>query len=138
MQVASPVERTLTVSDHSRLLRVLAQQAPGAAVHAMQDLLDACDLLPAAAVPETLVTLGSRVLVQDPARDAPPYELTLCSPEDARPGDGCISVLSPVGASLLGLHVGMSARWRLPGGQEGSARVLAVLSQPESDKERAS
>ena len=48
---------------------------------------------------------------------------------------GCtasISVLSPVGAALLGLRVGDTARWTGPGGQRGSARVSALLFQPEA------
>lgn len=138
MQVTPLVERTLTESDHARLGRLVAQQPRGPATDTLQEQLDACELVPASAVPDTLVTLGSCVLVQDIARDAPPYELTLCDPADARPAEGCISVLSPVGASLLGLRVGTIARWRTPAGKEGSARILAVLFQPEAGREVSS
>jgi regulator of nucleoside diphosphate kinase len=34
--------------------------------------------------------------------------------------------------SMLGLRVGEVARWRLPGGWEGAARVEAIEFQPEA------
>ena len=45
---------------------------------------------------------------------------------------GFISVLSPLGASLLGLRVGDVAQWRTPRGEERMARVVEVLFQPEA------
>jgi regulator of nucleoside diphosphate kinase len=135
VEVLQPIERTLTHSDHLRLVRLLAQQPPGPGHEAMQDLLDASDVVAGAALPATVVTMGSRVLLQDPAADAPAYQLTLCYPADATPRQGCISVLSPVGASLLGLRVGEIARWRLPDGRAGAARIVAVLFQPETHGE---
>jgi regulator of nucleoside diphosphate kinase len=56
----------------------------------------------------------------------------VCYPEDARPSDGFVSVLSPAGSSLLGLRVGDLARWRTPTGDEGTAEVVAILFQPEA------
>jgi regulator of nucleoside diphosphate kinase len=129
-------ERMLTPHDHAQLKRLLARQAAscGDALHA---LLHDGDVVALDALPPTVVTMGSRVLLQDGAGDAPPYELTLCYPDDARPAEGGISVLSPVGASLLGLQVGQAARWRLPGGRHGTARILAVLFRPEDALEVA-
>jgi regulator of nucleoside diphosphate kinase len=59
-------------------------------------------------------------------------KLTLCYPTDADPAAGFVSVLSPVGVSLLGQTVGNVARWCTPAGQERAAEVLAVLFQPEA------
>ena len=53
-------------------------------------------------------------------------------PQDAEPHLGFISVLSPVGASLLGLRVGSVARWQAPHGEECAAVVAAILFQPEA------
>jgi regulator of nucleoside diphosphate kinase len=58
--------------------------------------------------------------------------LTICYPDDAEPQAGFVSVLSPVGCSLLGLRVGDVAHWHPPHGADGAARVLAVLFQPEA------
>ena len=132
MQVSTPVERTLTQHDHVRLTRLLAQQAtrlPG--VEVMQEMLDTSDVVGGPSVPPTVVTMYSQVLLEDPAQPAAPYKLTLCFPDDAEPAAGFVSVLSPVGAALLGLRVGETAHWRTPGGN-GSARILSVLFQPEA------
>ena len=133
METTLPVERTLTPSDHTRLRRLLAQQSEPAAAGALQALLDGSEVLPGAAVPLSLVTIGSRVLLQDPGGAGAPYQLTLCEPRDARPAQGCISVLSPVGAGLVGLQAGQVAHWRTPGGHEGEVLILAVLSQPQKE-----
>ena len=133
METTLPVERTLTPSDHRRLRRLLAQQSEPAAAESLQELLDGSEVLAGAAVPVSLVTIGSRVLLQDPRRAGQPYQLTMCEPGDARPAQGCISVLSPVGAGLVGLQAGQVAHWRMPGGHDGEAVILAVLSQPEPE-----
>ncbi|MBE7368775.1 GreA/GreB family elongation factor [Ramlibacter pallidus] len=137
METITPVERTLTQSDHLRLTRLLAQQRhqlPG--VEALRDMLDTSDVVASRAVPSSVVTMHSRVLLEDPVRGGMPFQLTVCYPEEADPAAGAISVLSPVGAALLGLCVGETARWSTPGG-EGAARILSVLFQPENGGEGA-
>ncbi|WP_046863451.1 GreA/GreB family elongation factor [Microvirga massiliensis] len=50
-------------------------------------------------------------------------------PED---GDsGRISVLSPLGAALIGMAAGQSVRWHSATGEERWLRVLDIDSQPE-------
>jgi regulator of nucleoside diphosphate kinase len=43
-----------------------------------------------------------------------------------------VSVLSPIGLSLLGQQVGATARWESPDGTERMAEVEAILFQPEA------
>jgi len=59
-------------------------------------------------------------------------KLTLCYPQDAEPQFGLVSVLSPIGLSLLGQQVGATARWESPDGTERVAEVEAILFQPEA------
>jgi regulator of nucleoside diphosphate kinase len=125
-------ERTLTQIDYLRITRLLQQQDAHAGAEAMQELLSASDLVASRTVPPDVVTMYTQVLLQDPGSDAPPYRLTVCYPEHAEPGAGFVSVLSPVGSSLLGLRVGETAQWRLPGGQVRGARIVQVLFQPEA------
>jgi len=132
MEVVIPLERTLTQTDYVRLTRLLQQQPRHAASAAIQEALEASDLVPAPALPADVVTMDARVLLQDPRGDAPAYELILSFPEDADPSRSHVSVLSPVGSSLIGLRAGEVARWRTPDGREGAARILAVLSQPDA------
>lgn len=128
MGIQSPAERTLTEIDHARLTRVASLSHASGAV---QSLLASSDLVASAAVPATVVTMYTQVLVQGEPGTAP-YKVTLCYPDDAEPAEGFISVLSPLGASLLGLRVGDVARWGTPLGGERSVRILEVLFQPEA------
>ena len=128
-----PIERTLTHHDHLRLARLLAQQPASAGAETLQDLIEASDLVAPGAVPRTVVTMNTQVLVLPDS--GPPCKLTVCYPEDARPAEGCVSVLSPVGASLLGRRVGETAHWRSATGVAGAARILSVLFQPEAHGE---
>jgi len=98
----------------------------------IQALLENSDLVASTAVPATVVTMYSQVLVEDAPGGMPPHKVTVCYPDDAEPAQGFISVLSPLGASLLGLRAGDVAHWRTPRGDERIARILAVLFQPEA------
>lgn len=118
-------DRTLTELDHARLSRLTA---PGAPIEA---LLDSAQLLPSRQVPPDIVTMHSQVLVADPATGEQ-RKLTLSYPQDADAAQGFVSVLSPVGTSLLGLPVGALARWRAPNGAAGAAELLGILFQPEA------
>jgi regulator of nucleoside diphosphate kinase len=98
---------------------------------AVLELLEDSDLVASTAIAASVITMYTQVLLQGEPRTAP-YKVTLCYPEDAEPARGFISVLSPLGASLLGLEAGEVARWRTPAGEERTARVVEVLFQPEA------
>ena len=51
---------------------------------------------------------------------------------DADPAQGRISVLSPVGTSLLGLEEGETAEWLTPDGRRHALRLVRILYQPEA------
>ena len=132
------VARTLTELDHARLRR-LSRALATTARHdddVLERTLDDATVVPAQAIPADIVTMRSKVQLHD-LRSARRYRLTLSYPDDAEPGAGRVSVLSPVGASLLGLRVGAEARWPLPGGEQGRARLEAIVFQPESHGEYA-
>lgn len=133
MQATAPAERTLTLIDHIRLTRLVGDLVADAAAGTMQDLLESSELVASRAVPPSVVTMCSHVLLQDPAGDAPAYQLTLCYPHQAEPARGFVSVLSPVGSALLGRRAGETASWTGPGGRRGAARILDVLFQPEAN-----
>ncbi len=134
------LERTLTELDHVRLLSLVRRQRLGdgspAACVAIEQVLDACAVVPSRQVRPDVVTMYSQVALQDPASGVR-SKLTLCYPADAEPAAGFVSVLSPVGAALLGQTVGSVARWSTPSGEERAAEVLAVLFQPEASGDYA-
>ncbi|AOF85906.1 hypothetical protein BSY239_2123 [Hydrogenophaga sp. RAC07] len=120
-------ERLLTEIDHARLNKLHGVQLPPELI----ETLDSLDLVPSREIPPDVVTMYSQVMVED-LDSHQRQKLTLCYPEDAEPHLGFISVLSPVGASLLGQRVGATARWRTPNGDACAADIVALLFQPEA------
>ena len=75
-------------------------------------------------IPPDVVTMNSRVRFED--LDTGVY------PKDADVNEGRVSVLAPVGSALLGLSVGQSIQWPLPGEKNRHLRVVSVTYQPEA------
>ncbi len=116
-------ERQLTELDFARLSSLYGRPLP--------EELGAAHLVPSRQIAPDIVTMYSQVelaFIDAGQRQT----LTLCYPRDAEPALGFVSVLSPIGAALLGLRVGDMARWRLPHGEERCAEVAAILFQPEA------
>ncbi|MEO8057242.1 MAG: GreA/GreB family elongation factor [Burkholderiales bacterium] len=134
MEVLSHDERTLTELDHvrlARLIRGVGQESAPPPDSAFDAILDSADLVASRKVSPDVVTMYSQVELVDLATRKK-YRLTVCYPSDAEPAAGFVSVLSPVGASLIGRRVGSIARWQMPSGDQGAAEVVALLFQPES------
>jgi regulator of nucleoside diphosphate kinase len=123
-------ERVLTELDHVRLSKLLDAKAHPA----LESLLDLAELMHSHEVPANIVTMYSRITIADP-RSGKRQQMTLCYPGDADPSKGFISVLSPVGMSLIGLRLGAVTEWKTPGGDEVKARVEEILYQPEASGE---
>jgi regulator of nucleoside diphosphate kinase len=84
------------------------------------------NVVPDHAVPSTIVAMDSRVRFQDDAsgrvtvaRLVYPHEVSLDEP--------CVSVLTPVGAALLGLSEGDSIAYETPDGRLKTLTLLEVL-----------
>lgn len=125
-------ERILSELDHARILGLMRRTVlSDAQKHALDALLDAADLVPARDVPPDVVTMNSRLSLH--AEGEPePRDITLCYPADARADVGLVSLLSPMGASLLGRRVGSEAVWLTPTGTPRTARILSLHFQPEA------
>ena len=130
MRAQSTAERTLTQIDYARLTRLALRSEPGR-TGAIHTLLENSDLVESTAVPGTVVTMYTQVLMQDSA-GGEPVKVTLCYPDDADPAKGFVSVLAPLGASLLGLQAGDVAHWCSPLGEERTTRIMEILFQPEA------
>ena len=120
-------ERTLTELDFSRLTRLAGQRQPPI----LADLLANAEVTSSRTVQADVVTMYSRVELVD-VHTHRRQVLTICYPQDAEPAAGFISVLSPVGISLLGLKVGDVAKWHAPHGEECAAVVESIQFQPEA------
>lgn len=129
------LERTLTELDHVRITKLfhrdkvdgttLPQALP------IDEVLDWAYVVPAREVSPDVVTMYSQVLLKDLVTGER-SSITLCYPKHANANAALVSVLSPVGWSLLGRKSGDIARWTMPKGEQGAAEILAVLYQPES------
>jgi regulator of nucleoside diphosphate kinase len=122
-------ERLLSELDHVRLSRLLNAHTPQQGP--LQALLDAADLLPPQQLPADVVTMNSEVEVLGP-QPGLRQRLTLCYPAEASPEQGRISVLSPVGLSLLGRAVGDEISWHAGHGSAGRMLIQALPYQPEA------
>ena len=126
----------LTEQDYNRLKRLLAEltrQSRGmqAGVEALEEILDLARVVHPEKVPETVVTMNSRVLFED-VQTQEKGTVTIVYPADADPSNSKISVLSPVGAALIGESEGKEVGLPLPHGQTRRIRILNVLYQPEA------
>ncbi len=130
-------DRTLTELDHVRLSRLLhhdPRRPRDPAIPAagpLYEVLEAADLVPSREVPGDVVTMYSRVSVSAP-EGGPQRVLTLCYPDDADAAEGFVSVLSPIGAALLGRRVGETVTPAAPGAAAAPLRICSILFQPEA------
>jgi regulator of nucleoside diphosphate kinase len=132
MSVATPVRRLRTVTelDHVRL-RKLLERTPDERGEALHEALDQAALVRAQEVAQDVVTMYTRVRVQDVARRSEQV-FTLCYPQDAAPAEGFVSVLSPVGSALLGARLGERVAFARPDGGQAELEVIEILFQPEA------
>lgn len=75
--------------------------------------------------PHPFVRIGSRVAYRDLSSDQTRI-VHISLPRDASIDEARISVLSPVGAALIGLTAGEAFHWTDPEGRARGVRVLAV------------
>lgn len=117
---------TLTSSDYERLTQMLMsnkyRNLPG--IDELQDELDRANVVEPEELPNDVITVNSTARFIDEASNEQ-FEITLVYPDKA---DGAtkISVLAPVGSALLGLSVGQSIPWQVPGRQKLFLKVLDV------------
>ena len=123
----------LSARDVVRVERLLAgASARGLETRAVLEReLERAEVREPADIPADVVTMNSEVLCTDLSQGTE-RRLRLVYPDQADAAQGRVSVLSPVGAALLGLRAGGEIDWPLPGGRATRIRVQAVTWQPEA------
>lgn len=86
--------------------------------------LDRAQLCERGDLPAQTVVMNSRIDFVDEGTGAR-RTVTLVYPNDADIGAGRISILTPVGAGLIGVSAGCSIRWP---DREGNDRMLRIVS----------
>ena len=118
----------LTAEDHERLstlARAASASMPDVA-SALADELDRARVLAKGRHPEHIVRMGSEVEFGDDAGKV--QTVTLVYPDEADISRRTISVLTPIGAALIGLRTGSSITWHT---RSGAIRRLTVLQVRE-------
>lgn len=117
--------------DYERLSALLAGEAGHSETgRALEAELDRADIVEPEQMPANVVTMNSRVRFR--LDNGEEKELTLVYPHDADDTPRHISVLAPIGSALLGMSVGQSMDWPLPGGGHTVLTIDAVTYQPEA------
>ena len=114
-QVASPVRPAILLIDTE--------------AEALLQELDRADTVDRSAIPADVVTMHSRVEFVD-ERSGEKHEVELVYPGEADSGQRRISVLTPIGAGLIGMRTGATIEWP---DRAGTVRRLRVeqVRQPE-------
>ena len=115
---------------YSRLVALAERaraQVPDLADRLLEEI-ERADLRAPAEMPEDVVTLGSEVTYRQAGRE---QTVRIVAPEDADIERRQISVLTPVGAALLGLAVGQSITWEMPDKRSVVLEVLGVRQASE-------
>ena len=120
-----------------RLERLLDSVSPlhTPGLDALRHELDRAEVVAPDAIPPDVITMNSTARFIDEV-NGKEFELTLVYPDDTLMTHGTVSVLAPVGSALLGLSVGQSIEWPLPGGRKMTLRVLEVTYQPEATRKQ--
>lgn len=119
-------EITISEADFDRLSD-LAEAARDRAPEVAEELmleLDRASVVASAAVPPGVVQMGSTVEFR--AGEGEPTRVTLVYPGDADVAAGKISVMTPIGAALIGLSQGQSITWTARDGRRHELTVLKV------------
>ncbi len=92
--------------------------------------MDRAEIAATDSVPDNVVQMGSTLRFR--ADDGQERAVTLVFPGDADIAKGRISILTPVGAALIGLREGQSIMWAKRDGERHRLTVLSVEAQAES------
>lgn len=95
--------------------------------------IDRANIVRSADVPDDVVTMGSQVEFTD-ERSGVARSVNLVWPQEADMDSGRLSVLTLVGAGLIGMRAGSSIAWPDQSGQVRQLRISKV-TQPQSATE---
>ncbi|MEO9298320.1 nucleoside diphosphate kinase regulator [Devosia alba] len=116
-------------SEHQQLLALAAAGSASAADSLLIEM-ERARVVPDAKLPEDVVRMGSRIQYRTDRDDL--VDVTLVYPADADIAQGKVSVLTPVGAALIGLRTGQSITWEARDGRKNVLTVLSVVQPAQA------
>ncbi|SHK80257.1 nucleoside diphosphate kinase regulator [Halomonas caseinilytica] len=118
--------------DAERLQRLIDAAGEDTVALSLEEELERGEVLEPEQIPADVISMNSQVRFTDLTHEREIVR-TLVYPHALESTDDGVSVMAPVGAALLGLHVGDVIEWPLPGGRQATLRVDAILWQPERE-----
>ena len=116
--------------EHARLMD-LADKAAGQNVDIAEFLLEELSrafVVPDGACADNVVRVGSRVTYREESTSRI-RRVTLTYPRDANIEHNRISILTPIGAALIGLSIAQTIEWPTPDGRPDTITVLDVANE---------
>jgi regulator of nucleoside diphosphate kinase len=99
-------------------------------LQALEQELNRAEVVAPEDIAKTVVTMNSRMRIQDLDRDVE-FVCTVVFPAEANAEQNRVSVLAPLGTALLGCRVGQIVRFSAPGGVR-RVKIIAIEYQPEA------
>lgn len=125
----------LTATDERRLAQLLqakAHELEQSTLELLEGELQRATIVDSSQIPDNVVTMNSVISFED-LETGQRSDVTLVYPSATSGTEGRVSILAPIGSALLGLSVGDSIEWPVPGGRSRRLRVTAVHYQPEAE-----
>lgn len=125
----------ITRIDYLRVRAVIEKlrksEYPADDLDAIEKELGRAQIVEPANVPCNVITMNSTVILRDLDSDEiARYKLVY--PWEAKPAQGNISVLAPIGTAILGYQLGDLIEWEMPVGKK-RYKVEQLLFQPERE-----
>lgn len=114
-----------------RLAETAAEETPDVGAYLLEEISRA-RLLPSDEMPADVVRFGAWVTYQDEA-SGEERRVQLVYPKQADASCSRISVVSPLGAALIGLSVGQAISWHVPQRAERRLKVVDVKADSLPD-----
>lgn len=116
---------TIDTAHYGRLLtfaRSAAERIPDIGERLLEEI-ERADIVDSDKMPPDVVTIGSQVTYEDSATGRTQH-MQLVLPQQADLQKKRLSLLTPVGAALIGLSAGHSIHWEM---SDGTTRVIKVI-----------
>ncbi len=125
-------EIVVSENDHARLTGLAESsldRLPGIAEELLAEM-ERAKIKPLSRIPANVVRMGSTVTFR--SGDGEVKTVTLVYPGKADIAEGKVSILTPVGAALIGLREGQSVAWTSRDGRRLELEIVAVEA-PRAD-----
>lgn len=106
----------------------IESRLPNLARQLLQEI-DRAEIVPSSELPSNVVALGSEVEFEDESSGAR-RTVRLVTPGEADIGLGKVSILTSVGAGLIGMAAGAQIIWPKPDGTKRKLRMVRVDRSP--------